>query len=166
MPGWCSKFYCKSDETIEIPVQEEEWTLFLIRSNYEGRPRIVKGVFWFKKMFEQMFTVWNVFTWSGAISVDFCLPISDTLLSSIWVYSERKSFAPWETNSFLLQDTPFLVCLCMQNDKRKVTRVAFPVQLAQKSTKYSKIPILRLPLGLSKSGLKDHFWTVPKVVFN
>ena len=31
---------------------------------------------------------------------------------------------------------------------------------------YSKIPILRPPLGLSKSGLKDHFWTVPKVVFN
>ena len=30
--------------------------------------------------------------------------------------------------------------------------------------KYSKIPILRPPLGLSKSGLKDHFWTVPKVV--
>ena len=30
---------------------------------------------------------------------------------------------------------------------------------------YSKIPILRPPLGLSKSGLKDHFWTVPKVVF-
>ena len=28
---------------------------------------------------------------------------------------------------------------------------------------YSKIPILRPPLGLSKSGLKDHFWTVPKV---
>ena len=26
---------------------------------------------------------------------------------------------------------------------------------------YSKIPILRPPLGLSKSGLKDHFWTVP-----
>ena len=32
--------------------------------------------------------------------------------------------------------------------------------------KYSKIPKLRPPLGLSKSGLKDHFWTVPKVVFN
>ena len=31
---------------------------------------------------------------------------------------------------------------------------------------YSKIPILRPPLGLSKSGLKDHFWTVPKVVSN
>ena len=31
---------------------------------------------------------------------------------------------------------------------------------------YSKIPILRTPLGLSKSGLKDHFWTVPKVVSN
>ena len=31
-------------------------------------------------------------------------------------------------------------------------------------SKYSKIPILRPPLGLSKSGLKDHFWTVPKVV--
>ena len=30
--------------------------------------------------------------------------------------------------------------------------------------KYSKIPILRPPLGLSKSGLKDHFWTVSKVV--
>ena len=29
---------------------------------------------------------------------------------------------------------------------------------------YSKIPILRPPLKLSKSGLKDHFWTVPKVV--
>ena len=28
--------------------------------------------------------------------------------------------------------------------------------------KYSKILILRPPLGLSKSGLKDHFWTVPK----
>ena len=31
---------------------------------------------------------------------------------------------------------------------------------------YSKIPILRPPLGLPKSGLKDHFWIVPKVVFN
>ena len=31
---------------------------------------------------------------------------------------------------------------------------------------YSKIPILRPPLGLSKSGLKDHFLTVPKVVSN
>ena len=31
---------------------------------------------------------------------------------------------------------------------------------------YSKIPILRPPLGLSKSGLKDHFWTVSKVVSN
>ena len=31
---------------------------------------------------------------------------------------------------------------------------------------YSKIPILRPPLGLSKSGLKDHFWTVQKVVSN
>ena len=29
-------------------------------------------------------------------------------------------------------------------------------------TKYSKLPMLRPPLGLSKSGLKDHFWTVPK----
>ena len=29
---------------------------------------------------------------------------------------------------------------------------------------YSKFPILRPPLELSKSGLKDHFWTVPKVV--
>ena len=29
-----------------------------------------------------------------------------------------------------------------------------------------KILILRPPLGLSKSGLKDHFWTVPKVVSN
>ena len=28
---------------------------------------------------------------------------------------------------------------------------------------YSKIPILRPHLGLSKSGLEDHFWTVPKV---
>ena len=32
--------------------------------------------------------------------------------------------------------------------------------------KYSKIPILRPPLELSKSGLKDHFWTVQKVVSN
>ena len=31
---------------------------------------------------------------------------------------------------------------------------------------YSEIPILRPPLGPSKSGLKDHFWTVPKVVSN
>ena len=31
---------------------------------------------------------------------------------------------------------------------------------------YSKISKLRPPLGLSKSGLKDHFWTVPKVVSN
>ena len=31
---------------------------------------------------------------------------------------------------------------------------------------YSKIPILRPPLGLSKSGLKDHFWTIRKVVSN
>ena len=28
---------------------------------------------------------------------------------------------------------------------------------------YSKIPILRPPLRLSKSGLKYHFWTVPQV---
>ena len=34
------------------------------------------------------------------------------------------------------------------------------------NTIYSKIPILRPPLGLFKSGLKDHFWTVPKVVSN
>ena len=33
-------------------------------------------------------------------------------------------------------------------------------------SKYSKIPILRPPLELSKSGLKDHFWTVPKAVSN
>ena len=33
-------------------------------------------------------------------------------------------------------------------------------------TKYSKIPILRPPLRLPKSGLKDHFWTVPRVVSN
>ena len=32
--------------------------------------------------------------------------------------------------------------------------------------RYSKIPLLRPPLGMSKSGLKDHFWTVPKVVSN
>ena len=31
---------------------------------------------------------------------------------------------------------------------------------------YSKIPMFRPPLGLSKSGLKDHFWTAPKVVSN
>ena len=31
---------------------------------------------------------------------------------------------------------------------------------------YSKMPILRPPLGLSKSGPQDHFWTVPKVVSN
>ena len=31
---------------------------------------------------------------------------------------------------------------------------------------YSKIPILRPPLGLSKSGLKYHFWTAPRVVSN
>ena len=31
---------------------------------------------------------------------------------------------------------------------------------------YSKIPILRPLLGLSKSGLKDHFWTVSEVVSN
>ena len=34
------------------------------------------------------------------------------------------------------------------------------------NTTYSEISILRPPLGLSKSGLKDHFWTVPKVVSN
>ena len=38
--------------------------------------------------------------------------------------------------------------------------------LPQYLLKYSKIPILRPLLELSKSGLKDHFWTVPKVVFN
>ena len=31
---------------------------------------------------------------------------------------------------------------------------------------YRKIPIIRPLSGLSKSGLKDHFWTVPKVVSN
>ena len=31
---------------------------------------------------------------------------------------------------------------------------------------YSEIPILRPPLGLSKTGLKDYLWTVPKVVSN
>ena len=30
-----------------------------------------------------------------------------------------------------------------------------------RGVQYSKIPILRPPLRLSKSGLKDHFWTVP-----
>ena len=39
-------------------------------------------------------------------------------------------------------------------------------QYSQQGRIYSKIPILRPPLGLSKSGLKDHFWTVPKVVSN
>ena len=38
--------------------------------------------------------------------------------------------------------------------------------LNENDLKYSKIPILRPPLRLSKRGLKDHFWTVPKVVCN
>ena len=38
--------------------------------------------------------------------------------------------------------------------------------LISKLGKYSKIPILRPHLRLSKSGLRDHFWTVPKVVSN
>ena len=38
--------------------------------------------------------------------------------------------------------------------------------LSLRMIKYSKIPIIRPPLRLSKSGLKDHFWTVPKVVSN
>ena len=40
------------------------------------------------------------------------------------------------------------------------------ITVVSKPMKYSKILILRPPLGLSKSGLKDHFWTVPKVVSN
>ena len=44
--------------------------------------------------------------------------------------------------------------------------VAFNKNNNYKIYKYSKIPILRPPLGLSKSGLKDLFWTVPKVVSN
>ena len=42
----------------------------------------------------------------------------------------------------------------------------FRICEARTGNNYSKIPILRPPLGLSKSGLKDHFWTVPKVVSN
>ena len=44
--------------------------------------------------------------------------------------------------------------------------VCIHVFFSSRAAKYSKIPILRPPLGLSKSGLKDHFWTVPKVVSN
>ena len=36
--------------------------------------------------------------------------------------------------------------------------------VCDKITIYSKTHILIPPLGLSKSGLKDHFWTVPMVV--
>ena len=42
----------------------------------------------------------------------------------------------------------------------------FGLVLLRADTKYSKISIIRPPLGLFKSGLKDHFWTVPKVVSN
>ena len=38
------------------------------------------------------------------------------------------------------------------------------IESRQKCVDYSKIPIIRPPLRQSKSGLKDHFWTVPKVV--
>ena len=56
---------------------------------------------------------------------------------------------------------------------REVTRLTAPSERVHRDRirlpprgKYSKIPILRPPLRLSKSGLKDHFWTVPKVVSN
>ena len=39
-------------------------------------------------------------------------------------------------------------------------------KMANYFTIYSKVPILWQPLGLSKSGLKDPFWTVRKVVSN
>ena len=39
-------------------------------------------------------------------------------------------------------------------------------EVSAASYRYSKICIFRPPLGPPKSGLKDHFWTVPKVVSN
>ena len=38
------------------------------------------------------------------------------------------------------------------------------IHVTEAGVKYRKIPILRPPLVLSKSGLKDHFWTVPKEI--
>ena len=56
----------------------------------------------------------------------------------------------------------YLLLGCIAIDtKQKVISTALNNQPT-----YSKIPILRPPLGLFKSGLKDHFWTVPKVVSN
>ena len=50
------------------------------------------------------------------------------------------------------------------DDLKKNLRILMNFCELFKKFKYSKIPILRPFLGLSKSGLKDHFWTVPKVV--
>ena len=46
-----------------------------------------------------------------------------------------------------------------------LTAWIYPVLLFN-NCKYSKIPILRQPLELSKSGLQDHLWIVPKAVSN
>ena len=67
--------------------------------------------------------------------------------------------------------TPFylspLVPPMVQHTTRYNLRNAGDLQtIYSRSSLYSKIPILRPHLGLSKSGLKDHFWTVPKVVSN
>ena len=52
------------------------------------------------------------------------------------------------------------------NLKKAITSVALNWHFILKFKMYSKLPILRPPLGLFKSGLKDHFWIVSKVVSN
>ena len=70
-------------------------------------------------------------------------------------------------NSFLLLKTSFLKKKKINNKGRKTFQMKSILLNSWTIRKaYSKIPILRPPLGLSKSGLKGPFWTVPKVVSN
>ena len=62
-------------------------------------------------------------------------------------------------------------CLKKKKMKKKNEQIPYQPCVQQDPVKteppiHSKIPILRSSLGLSKSGLKDHFWTFPKVVSN
>ena len=70
---------------------------------------------------------------------------------------KRKNVHVWNTNEKKI--TSFYL-------KNVFSRAMKENFISHRNIIYSKIPILRPPLGLSKSGLKDHFWTVPKVVSN
>ena len=71
-------------------------------------------------------------------------------------------FCPPVTMSLYMNKWYMFPAYHSSNDAAKQRRVNILWYLQN----YSKIPILRPPLGLSKSGLKDHFWTVPNVVSN